>query len=121
MGSQQLDQDPTRKRKAKKNTKKKASAKGLKLRYQKAKSPGGVSEADIAVAVATIEAELESSLGTYSPTHFNEIRKKFIKSLGDMGSVDHRKASDQWMLSGVRATLLGSLSQAELKKRKFAS
>ena len=55
---------------------------------------------------------------TYQPHMFAEKRKKFIAAEREAG-LTYKDASQKWMSSNERATLLMNVPMSELKKRKF--
>ena len=64
-------------------------------------------------------AEVSSEVA-YKPGKFGDARKAFIKRKMDTDNVRYADAQSAWMLSSERAQFLASMSESELKRRRFA-
>ena len=60
------------------------------------------------------------SQATYAPGDFSQARLRFIAKHREKTGCSHQKACVAWMNSNKRASLISSLSEAELKRRRFA-
>ena len=67
-----------------------------------------------AVAQNMVVAETE----TYSANRYSELRKNFLDDLVKQGS-KYKTACAEWDRSNLKRQLLGSLSLAELERRRF--
>ena len=64
-------------------------------------------------------AEVSSEVA-YKPGKFGDARKTFIKRKMGTDNVRYADAQSAWMLSSERAQYLASMSESELKRRRFA-
>ena len=67
------------------------------------------------VAAAEVSSEV-----VYKPGKFGDARKAFIKRKMNADNVRYADAQSAWMLSSERAQFLASMSESELKRRRFA-
>lgn len=113
---EEQDQHEDKERKGKTPKPKKKAAK-KKAADKKRKPP--TTPVNTAEAMKEVEELFETEPLEYTPVVFTGCRKRFMGELKERFSMPHSEASKCWMLSGVRAQLLGTLSQSELKKRRF--
>lgn len=109
---------PQKESKQPKKSKKKVSAK------DKAKKKQEVAGPDVEEGLK-LEPVQEGNAGEasvdqgYNPKKFAAMRKEFIKTHREKTGASHKDANDEWMRSDVRADLLSTLPEKELKRRRF--
>ena len=65
-------------------------------------------------------AKAEGSNSAYSAGNFQAVMAAFVKQKRSELAISHSEARQMWMLSSERSDLLSTLSERELKRRKFA-
>ena len=68
---------------------------------------------------ATPKRSAEAVETCYQPGKFRQARIDFIRKLVEKEGLSWREASQRWLPSPLRASLLAGLSKSELSKRRF--
>ena len=101
----------------------KQNAKKTKPKQSKAskKKQVKVSPAEVAQIEKDVEAMVRGEIGevAYSPTTFTKAERSFTSAVRERSGLSGKECSDLWMLSALRADLLSTLTEPELKKRRF--